>query len=198
MTRHRPSAPYLAAIERRLGADLFGATATRSAAARLLAELAGPETERDYTAHLAISNSIAGAEGILDDLVTRHSLAGSLISRARTVAAAEPEPGGTNPLTDLERALTALDFAASRVPAEYRRGLLAIYHRVERIVLDVAGEQADQQAADEESRRAMEGPGRFVGAPEPVAHQCSAEMGCGLPAKAALTAPGGGGDADHG
>jgi hypothetical protein len=168
MTRHRPSAPYLAAIERRLGADLFGASTTRSAAARLLAELAGPETESDYVAHLASGNR-TGAEGILDDLVTRHSLAGSLISRARTVARVRPEPGGSNPLTDLERALTALDFAASRVPAEYRRELLTIFSRVEQIVLDVASEEAERQAAEEERRRAMEGPGHFVGAPEPVA-----------------------------
>jgi hypothetical protein len=165
MTRYKPSAPYLAALERRLGAEIFGPSTTRSAAARLLAELAGPETERDYIAHLASSN-VAGAEGILDDLVTRHSLAGSLISRARTVAAAKPEPGGSNPLADLERALTALDHAMGRVPAEYRRELKKeVYERVERIVLDVAG----QQAAEEERRRAMEGPGHFAGAPEPVA-----------------------------
>jgi hypothetical protein len=168
MTRHRPSAPYLAAIEKRLGAEVFGPSTTRSAGARLLAELAGPETESDYIAHLA-SGNVAGAEGILDDLVTRHSLAGSLISRARTVAAAEPEPGGTNPLADLERALAALDHAMGRVPAEYRRELTEIYRRVEQIVLDVAGQHAERQAAEEKRRQAMEGPGRFVGAPEPLA-----------------------------
>jgi hypothetical protein len=169
MTRHKPSAPYLAAIERRLGADLFGPSTTRSAAARLLAELAGPETERDWLAHVDSDNA-TGAEGILDDLVTRHSLAGALISRARTVARVRPEPGGSNPLTDLERALTALDHAMNRVPAEYKRELKEkVYERVERIVLDVASDEAERRTAEEERRRAMEGPGRFVGAPEPVA-----------------------------
>jgi hypothetical protein len=168
VTRHRPSAPYLAALEKRLGAEIFGPSTTRSAGARLLAELAGPETESDYIAHLASGNA-TGAEGILDDLVTRHSLAGSLISRARAGAAAKPEPTGANPLAHLERALTALDHAMASIPAGYRRELLKIYRRVEQIVLDVAGERAERQAAEEERRRAMEGPGRFVGAPEPVA-----------------------------
>jgi hypothetical protein len=164
VTLHKPSAPYLGALERRLGADLFGPSTTRSAAARLLAELAGPETEWDYISHAASGNA-AGAEGILDDLVQRHSLAGSLISRARNVASVRPEPGGSNPLTDLERVLTALDYAASCAPAEYRRELTAIYRRVEQIVLDVAGQQAEK----ENRRRAIEGPGHFAGAPEPVA-----------------------------
>jgi hypothetical protein len=168
VTLHKPSAPYLGALERRLGADLFGPSTTRSAAARLLAELAGPETEWDYISHAASGNP-AGAEGILDDLVQRHSLAGSLISRARAVAASQPAPHGFNLLADLERAGNAVDQALAHAPAEFCRDLWAIYGQINRLVLDVAGDEAERQAAEEERRRAMEGPGRFAGAPEPVA-----------------------------
>jgi hypothetical protein len=167
--RHKPSAPYLAAIERRLGAEMFGASTTRSAAARLLAELAGPETERDWLAHLASDNT-AGAEGILDDLVTRHSLAGSLISRARAVIMVNPAPTGRSVLYDLIRAADALDHAAAAaLSPDQREGILADYWRVWQRALDFAGRVAERPAEKENRRRAMEGPGRFAGAPEPVA-----------------------------
>lgn len=169
MTLHKPSAPYLGALERRLGADLFGPSTTRSAAARLLAELAGPETEWDYISHAASGNP-AGAEGILDDLVQRHSLAGSLISRARALIRVQPEPTGQSVLYDLIRAADALDHAAAAAESpDQREAILADYWRVWQRVLDVAGREAERQAAEEERRRAMEGPGRFAGAPEPVA-----------------------------